>query len=103
MDPRVIESFIPIVFFLVCAIPLLGVTIRIAAKPVVEAFVRFREVQAQHTISEQTLQLQERRVQLLESEVEHLRHVIERLAEAEQFRAQLEAPSRAELAAAGER
>jgi hypothetical protein len=92
MDPRVIESFIPIVFFLVCAIPLFGLTVRFAAKPIIEALVRYKELQAQTTFSEQTLQLQERRISLLETELQHVQSSMERLAEAEHFRAQLEAP-----------
>lgn len=97
MNPQVIESFIPIVFFLICAIPLIGLTVRFTAKPIIEALVRYKELQAQSTYSEQTLQLQERRIGLLETELQHVQAAMERLVEAEQFRAQLEQPRRAEI------
>lgn len=96
MSPAEIEALAPLIVFLVIAfvvsIPVVAFSLRFAAKPVVDALVRLREVQGKATVSNETVLLHDRRMSLLESELQHVNASLERLAEAEHFRAQLDAP-----------
>jgi len=97
MSPAEIEAVAPLIVFLVIAfvvsIPVVAFSLRFAAKPVVDALVRLREVQGKATASDETMLLHDRRMSLLESELQHVSSMLERLAEAERFHAQLGAPS----------
>lgn len=100
MTPQDLDELAPLIAFLVVAfivaIPVLALSIRFAAKPLVDAMVRLREVQGKNTASEETLMLHDRRMNLLESELQHITTTLDRLAEAERFHARLEAPRAAE-------
>jgi hypothetical protein len=88
MDPNVLELSKVIVSAIVVSIPLMGLTIRFALKPIADAMVRIRE--SRH--ADENVAFLERRVALLEKELEHqqsLREEIHRLAEAQEFQSQL--------------
>ena len=97
MTPAEIEALAPLIVFLVIAfvvsIPVVAFSLRFAAKPVVDALVRLREVQGKASASDETMLLHDRRMSLLESELQHVNGMLERLVEAERFHAQLGAPS----------
>ena len=100
MTPEESSRLASLIAFLVVAfivaIPVIALSIRFAAKPAVDALVRLREVQGKSKASDETLLLHDRRMSLLESELQHIHASLERLAEAERFHAQLEAPRAAE-------
>jgi hypothetical protein len=100
MSPQDLDALAPLIAFLVVAfvvsIPIIALSIRFAAKPLVDAMVRLREVQGRAHSSEETMLLHDRRMNLLESELQHITSTLDRLAEAERFRARLEAPRVAE-------
>jgi len=104
MSPAEIEALAPLIVFLVIAfvvtIPVIAFSLRFAAKPVVDALVRLREVQGKSNLSDETVLIHDRRMSLLESELQHVHATLERLTEAERFHAQLDAPRLAELPAA---
>lgn len=95
MSPEILEMLVPLLGIamvgLVASIPLLGLTARFAAKPVIEALIRLREAQARNQTNEEALLLQDRRLSLLEAELQQLSGAVQRLAEAEAFRTQVEA------------
>jgi len=97
MSPGEIEILAPLIVFLVIAfvvsIPVVAFSLRFAAKPVVDALVRLREVQGKTTTSDEAMLLHDRRMSLLESELQHVNSTLERLVEAERFHVQLGAPS----------
>jgi hypothetical protein len=107
MSPAEIEAVAPLIVFLVIAfvvsIPVVAFSLRFAAKPVVDALVRLREVQGKATASDETMLLHDRRMSLLESELQHVNSMLERLTEAERFHAQLDAPPAAAQALAAPR
>ncbi|MEX0893856.1 MAG: hypothetical protein WEB88_16935 [Gemmatimonadota bacterium] len=75
---------------LVVLIPIAGLTLRFAIKPVAEALARMRD----STTTNETVQLLERRITLLEQEgagVMELRQEVKQLREAVEFELQLEA------------
>jgi hypothetical protein len=76
-----------LVFFGV-VVPVLGITARLAIKPMVNAIVRLRESFAQGAGSG----LVERRVLQLEDELRQVRAEVQRLAEAEAFQRELLSP-----------
>jgi hypothetical protein len=97
MSPAEIEALAPLIVFLVIAfvvsIPVVAFSLRFAARPVVDALVRLREVQGKTTASDETMLLHDRRMSLLESELQHVHTTLERLVDAERFHAQLDAPA----------
>jgi hypothetical protein len=86
------EILIPILAIatggLIILTPLVAFSARFALKPIMQAVAQMRE---SRTSAEGAL-LQDRRIALLEAEVQELREVVQRLAEVEEFRRQLEAP-----------
>lgn len=100
MDPAQLNAIAPLIAFLVVAfivaIPVLALSIRFAARPLVDAMARLREVQGANAASEETIRLHDRRMSLIESELQHITTTLDRLAEAERFHARLEAPPAAE-------
>jgi TolA-binding protein len=86
MDAGAIVSLL-LVFFLV-VVPILGITARLAIKPMVNAIIRLRESFAQGAGSG----LVERRVLQLEDELRQVRAEVQRLAEAEEFQRELLSP-----------
>jgi hypothetical protein len=103
MSPAELEALAPLIVFLVVAfivsIPVVAFSLRFAAKPVVDALVRLREVQGRSHVSDETVLLHDRRMSLIESELQHVHTSLDRLAEAERFHAQLDAPRTAEARA----
>lgn len=84
-----IDDIIGFIFlFLIVVVPLLGLTARLAIKPMVDAIVRLRESFAQGAGGV----LAERRVLELEDEVRQLRAEVRRLSDAEAFQRELLAP-----------
>ncbi|HEX8693500.1 MAG TPA: hypothetical protein VF746_13845 [Longimicrobium sp.] len=76
------EDIIAIVAtFLVVFVPVAGITLRIAVKPVAEAFAKY--MQARQGTEE--LQLVERRLALLEQELGAVRSEVQHLAEEREF------------------
>lgn len=71
--------------FLIVVVPLLGLTARLAIKPMVDAIVRLRESFA-HGGGGGVV---ERRILQLEDELQQLRREVHRLAEAEAFQREL--------------
>ena len=96
MNPAELDILAPLIVFLVCAfvvsIPVVAFSARYAARPVVDALVRLREAQGKNAAAEDRLELQERRLAMLENELQHIGTSLERLADAERFRAQLAMP-----------
>jgi hypothetical protein len=76
-----------LVFFGV-VVPVLGITARLAIKPMVNAIIRLRESFSQGAGSG----LVERRVLQLEDELRQVRAEVQRLAEAEEFQRELLSP-----------
>jgi len=97
MEPSVLEALIPfagmlvgvIAICVVVGIPLLGLTARFAAKPLVDALIRWQEVQRGQGASSETLALQDRRISLLEAEIQQLQSTLQQLTDAEDFRQRL--------------
>ncbi len=84
-----IDDIIGFVFlFLIVVVPVLGVTARLALKPIVDALIRLRENFAPNPGGV----LVERRVLELEEELRQVRAEVRRLAEAEAFHRELLAP-----------
>jgi len=90
MDPSFAPVFGLAIVAFVVSIPLVGISLRIAAKPVVEALARYREAQNAGKASDELLMLQDRRIGLLEAELQHVHTALRQLTEAEEFRRQLE-------------
>ena len=93
MSPEQLEMLAPLIGFAIAAfvvsIPVIAFSARFAIKPVVEALIRLREAQGKAGVSNDMLMLQDRRLSLLESEMQHIGATLERLAEAQEFAAQL--------------
>ena len=93
MDPVMIEAMIPIVAIvmgmLTVLIPITGFTLRFALKPIAESVAKMREGEG----ASRMLSLVEQRVALLEQQIAGVDTSIERLVEADEFRARLEAPA----------
>ena len=70
----------------VILIPILAISARFALKPLIETWMKARQVSGPES------QLQDRRIALLEAEVQNLHATVRQLAEAESFRSQLSAP-----------
>jgi len=98
MDPKDI-AFLATVFCVVC-VPVLGITARLALKPIVDAIVRLRESSGAAQLSGAVAG----RVVELEDEVGRLRASVARLEETVDFQQKLLAPpSTAASAVPGER
>ena len=90
MDPM---SFVPLVAtvlgILVVLIPVTGLTLRFALKPVAETMLKLRESKAR----DETVDLLERRVALLEEHLNSLDRSVNALQDDSEFRRQLAAPA----------
>lgn len=85
---NVAKAFVLICVGLAILVPVVGITARIALKPIAELMGRMREGQN----SNQTLAMMERRLELLEREVQVLgtvREDLDRLREAQDFQLRL--------------
>lgn len=74
---------------LIILVPVAGITIRFALKPITEAVLAFKSAQGEG----QRLDLLEKRVGFLEHQNENLESEVTRLAEVVKFHDQLEAPT----------
>lgn len=99
MEPAAVEALAPVfgmmVIAFVVSIPLVAWGVRYAARPLVDAMAKYREVQAGSQLSEQAMLLHDRRLSLLEAELQHMQGSLQQLVEAEEFRRQLERPAAA--------
>ncbi|MBB4637619.1 hypothetical protein [Longimicrobium terrae] len=75
-------------------IPITGITMRVALKPLMEALGRYREIQGQN---DATL-LMERRLALMEEQLHGMDRALRDLSDESDFRRQLESGSRQRLA-----
>jgi hypothetical protein len=82
------EIFAVIVTAMVLGVPILGLTIRMVAKPMAEAIAHLRDTFGDKGSN----RLSDRRIAALEEEVDGLRKTVQQLAEAEEFRQALQAP-----------
>lgn len=73
---------------LIVLIPIAGITIRFAMKPITEAVLAFRASQGRN----EKVDLLEQRIALLEQQNESLESELERVVEAVRFHERLEAP-----------
>lgn len=73
---------------LMVIIPIAGLTLRFAIKPIAEAVARVREADSTH----REMSMMEQRVDLLERQLAALESDVHRLREVEDFHAQLKAP-----------
>lgn len=85
------EVFIVIVTAMVLGVPILGLTIRMLAKPLAEAITTLKDGFS----SPQGPSMADQRLMRLEDEVDVLRKTVARLEEAEEFRKALNAPQAA--------
>lgn len=74
---------------LIVLIPVAGITLRFAMKPISEAVLAFKASQGR----EEKVEILEKRVALLEQQNENLESELERVVEAVKFHERLEAPS----------
>lgn len=74
---------------LVVLIPITGVTLRFALKPIAEAVARMREAES----SDRATSMLEQRVALLEQQFGAMETDLRQIEEVESFRRELEAPS----------
>lgn len=86
MDEDIIAM---IAIFLCFFVPIAGLTLRFALKPIVDSIVRLLEARAISTPSAAASELNERRVALLEAELSAMRQDLQRLAEQKDFMQQL--------------
>jgi hypothetical protein len=95
MDPLLLRALLPLaaiaVVAFVVSIPLIGITVRFAAKPFVEALTHFKQAQIRGQTADQTVLMQDRRISLLEAELQQVQTSLQRVIEGEEFRRQLEA------------
>ncbi len=75
---------------LIVLIPIAGVTLRFAIKPIAEAMARIRESQS----ASQELGVMQQRIDLLEQQISVMESEMHRLREAQEFHAQLERPKK---------
>jgi uncharacterized protein YlxW (UPF0749 family) len=98
MNPQVLGMLIGMVavFFggVIVLTPVLALSVRFAFKPMLESWARIKQSNGEAA-------LQDRRIQVLEAEIQHLQSTVQQLAEAEDFRRQLAAPTPQGVAAAG--
>jgi hypothetical protein len=84
----------PMVGFLVTAfvvsIPVIAFSARFAIKPIADALVRIRDAQGGARSADDALLMHDRRLSLMEAELQQISTTLERLAEADHFRTQLE-------------
>lgn len=78
------DSVLLVLMFIVFGAPALAISTRIALKPVLEAFVRLRDISAPGAAVDSNP-----RLAALESEVSRLQAEVQRLSEAEAFTRQL--------------
>jgi hypothetical protein len=106
MSPQDIEALAPLIGFVVTAfvvsIPVVAFSARFAIKPIADALVRIREAQGGARSADEALLMHDRRLQLMEAELQQIHGTLERLVDADRFRTELEAGSRAAALPAGE-
>jgi hypothetical protein len=92
------EVFIVIVAGMVLGVPILGLTIRMVARPLAEAIATLKDsfTGDRHQRFDS---MESRRLMAVEEELDRLRKVVNRLAEAEEFREALTAPKTTDLGA----
>ncbi|HEX5724917.1 MAG TPA: hypothetical protein VFX98_05595 [Longimicrobiaceae bacterium] len=90
MQGMQMEVLIPLlgIFFggLTLLVPVVGITARIALKPMMDAFARYREVRG----DVEMVHLLERRVALMEEQLHNIERSVGQLVEDSEFRRQLE-------------
>ena len=89
MDPK--DAVLMGIMSIVICVPVLGITARLALKPIVDAIVRLRESAPTARFSDAVAG----RVMELEDEVRHLRASVSRLEETLEFQQKLLAPPEA--------
>ena len=77
--------------FLIVFVPVAGITLRIAVKPVAEAFTKYMQVKQ----GTEGLELVERRLALLEQELGAMRNEVSHLSEEREFYRKLASPGQA--------
>jgi hypothetical protein len=89
MNPGLIESLVPLVAVimgtLIVLIPVAGLTVRFAIKPITEAMARVREAPG----AGRELSILEQRVALLEQQVQNIESSVDRIGAARDFDRQL--------------
>lgn len=86
MDEDIIAM---IAIFLCVFVPIAGLTLRFALKPIVDSIVRLLEARANAAPAAAATELSERRVALLEAELSAMRQDLQRLADQKDFMQQL--------------
>jgi hypothetical protein len=71
--------------FLCFFVPIAGLTLRFALKPIVESIARLLEVRASAAPTAAAAELNERRIALLEAELGAMRQELQRVAEQKDF------------------
>jgi hypothetical protein len=89
MEPK--DAVLLAIMSVVFCVPVLGITARLALKPIVDAIVRLRETAPTNRLSDAVAG----RVVELEDEVRHLRASVSRLEETVDFQQKLLAPPEA--------
>jgi hypothetical protein len=90
------EVFIVIVAGMVLGVPILGLTIRMVAKPLAEAIATLKDSFTGDR-RQQFDSMENRRLMAVEEELDTLRKAVNRLAEAEEFREALPAQKTSDL------
>ena len=85
------EVFIVLIVGMVVGIPVLGLTIRLVARPMADAIASLRDTFSSRP-SHSYDSMEGRRLMAVEEELDTLRKVVNQLVEAEEFRERLEAP-----------
>lgn len=85
-----------LVTLIVIGIPVMGLTARLAIKPLVEAVIRLRETFQPGAVGPTADAATEARLAALEARMEDMRSALQQLVEAEEFRRQLEASGHGE-------
>lgn len=75
------DIFLSILYTLVVLVPVAGLTLRFAVKPLLESWIRVLEVRS----SNEEVELLEKRVSLLERELHETRGEIEKVREEREF------------------
>jgi hypothetical protein len=82
MDEDIIAM---LAIFLCFFVPIAGLTVRFALKPIVESIARLLEVRASAAPSAAAADLNERRIALLEAEIGAMRQDLQRVTEQKDF------------------
>ena len=85
------EIFAILAIFLCFFVPIAGLTLRFALKPIVESIARLLEVRASAAPAAAASELTERRIALLEAELGAMRQDVQRITEQKDFMERLSA------------